>query len=112
MKSLRVISVVLFLLFCSALESARAAGESDWKVKTEITLPAKATALGYSPDSALIAVGHADGNVTVWEIKTSRLIKTLEAHSAVVKTVQFASGGSLFVTVGGDKRARLWSTTD
>ncbi len=102
------------ILLCSSALSlcAVAAIDAEWKLTTQLTLPAKATALDYSHDGALIAVGHTDGNVTVWEIKTSRLVTTLKAHSEKVNKVQFNAQGSLLITIGEDKRARLWSTKD
>lgn len=51
-------------------------------------------------------------SVTIWEIKTGKLLTTLKAHEKEVNTVQFTSAGSLLVTIGDDKRARFWSTTD
>lgn len=112
MNSVRLICILIFLFTCSLVRVADAAVDSDWRIKSVITLPSAATVLSYSPDGTLIAVGHADGSVTIWEVKTGKLVTTLKAHQEEVNTVQFASTGSFLVTIGDDKRARIWSTND
>lgn len=112
MKQAKLISLLIFLFLCSLMKVADAAGDAGWKSKSLITLPSAATALSYSTDGALIAVGHGDGSVSIWEVKTGKLIKTLKAHQAEVNTIQFARQGTLLLTIGDDKRACLWSTND
>lgn len=111
MKAVRRTGILALVTFC-LVSIAGAAVDSDWRIKSQITLPSAATAFSYSSDGTLIAVGHANGSVTIWEIKTGKLLSTLKAHKKKVNVVQFASTGSLLVTIGDDKRARFWSTND
>ena len=101
----------LILLFSMA-SVALGVPDPDWRELRRIPLPAKATVLAYSPDSERIAVGHPDGRVTVWNVKTGEMVHSLESHSKTVKSVQFIGEGARLLTIGDDKRARLWSTTD
>jgi WD40 repeat protein len=112
MKSVSLICILVFLFTCSLVGVAEAAVDSDWRIESLITLPSAATSFSYSSDGTLIAVGHANGSVTIWEIKTGKLLSTLKAHEKEVNTVQFASTGSFLVTIGDDNRARVWSTKD
>lgn len=111
---LRKLKRVGILIFLSAFiaPSLMASDDAKWKATTVITLPSTATALGYSPDGTMIAVGDGDGSVTIWETKTGKLLKTLWAHKKQVRRVQFAASAALLVTIGDDMRARLWSTSD
>lgn len=112
MRSVTLTCILVFLFTFSLIRIANAAVDSDWRIGSLITLPSAATAFSYSSDGTLIAVGHANGSVTIWEIKTGKLLSTLKAHKKKVSVVQFASTGSLLVTIGDDKRARFWSTND
>ena len=104
-------ALALILLFSMA-SVALGVADPDWEELRRISLPAKATVLAYSPDSERIAVGHPDGRVSVWNVKTGEMVHSLEAHSKTVKTVQFIGQGDRLITIGDDKRARLWSTAD
>ena len=94
------------------LSVAEAAGDSEWKTKIQIKLPVEASTLAYSSDGSRIAVGHPDGRVSVWNVKSGEVVRLLNAHSKEVNSVQFILEDSQLLTIGDDKRARLWSTSD
>ncbi|MCM3871357.1 MAG: hypothetical protein ND895_11785 [Pyrinomonadaceae bacterium] len=102
-----LIVTVLFLLFRSAQ-----AADSEWKTQIQIKLPAKASALAYSSDGSRIAVGHPDGSVSIWEVKSGERVRLLNAHTKEVNSVQFILQDSRLLSLGDDNRARLWSTAD
>lgn len=105
--------VVLMLTLLSILCAvAQAAGDSDWKTQRQMKLPAEASTLAYSSDGSRIAVGHPDGRVSIWDVKSGELVRLLEAHTKEVNSVQFISQDSRLLTIGDDKRARLWSAAD
>ena len=101
----------LILLLVTAL-AVRGVPDPDWRELRRVPLPAAATVLAYSPDAERIAVGHPDGCVTVWNVQTGELVQTLAAHGKTIKSVQFVGRGERLLTIGDDKRARLWSTAD
>lgn len=105
--------VILTLMLSSLLFTVvQAAGDSEWKTQVQIKLPAKASTLAYSSDGSRIAVGHPDGRVSIWNVKSGELVRLLNAHTKEVNSVQFILQDSQFLTIGDDKRARLWSTSD
>jgi WD40 repeat protein len=112
MKRTRATLVLTLALFSVLCAVARAAGNSDWKPKTQIKLPAKASSIAYSSDGSRIAVGHPDGRVSIWTVKSGELVRLLNAHSKEVNSVQFILQDSRLLTIGDDARARLWSTSD
>lgn len=106
-------TVILALAFSSLLFTvAQAASDSEWKTQIQMKLPAKAGTLAYSSDGARIAVGHSDGRVSIWNVKLGELVRLLNAHTKKVNSVQFILQDSQLLTIGDDKRARLWSTSD
>jgi len=88
------------------------AGGIEWKSQLQIKLPAEAKVLAYSADGSRIAVGHADGRVSVWSVKSGESVRILNAHSKEVNSVQFIKQDSQLLTIGDDNRAQLWSTSD
>jgi WD40 repeat protein/methionine-rich copper-binding protein CopC len=71
------------------------------------------TAVAYSSDESTVAVGAVDGAVFIYNVKTGRLLHTLEGHlGAPVTTVAFSSKGDLVATGGRDSTVQVWSTTN
>jgi WD40 repeat protein len=62
-----------------------------------------------SPDSKLLAAGHSDGRVYVWELSTGKARFTLEGHSDRVTSVAFSPDGSALASSSADGTVRLWN---
>ncbi len=109
----RTTILVLTIILSSLLSIvAQAASDSEWKTQIQMKLPAKASTLAYSADGSRIAVGHSDGRVSIWSVKSGELVRLLNAHAKEVNSVQFILQDSQLLTIGDDIRARLWSTSD
>jgi WD40 repeat protein len=109
----RTAKILLTLTFCSfSVVVAQGAGDAEWKERTKVNLPAKASCLAYSSAGLLIAVGHSDGRVSIWNASSGEQVKQWNAHEKEVNSVQFILQDSRLLTVGDDNRARLWSTSD
>ena len=112
MKRIKVKLLSTLALCCLSFVVAQGVGDADWKEQTKITLPAKASTLAYSSKGSLIAVGHRDGRVSIWNVSSGEQVKLLNAHTKEVNSIQFISQDSLLLSMGDDNRARLWSTSD
>ncbi len=64
-------------------------------------------AVGYSPKGDVVATGAADGTARLWSAETGKLLRTLQAHGAVLATKFDAAGGRL-ATVATDRAVRVW----
>ena len=62
----------------------------------------------WSRDGRLLAVGHTDGRVFVWDVKRGQLASVLQGHTSDVVNCQFAPAGHLLATHGWDGTVRLW----
>jgi hypothetical protein len=109
-KKLKLLATLTLcsLLFIVAL----GAGDAEWKEQIKIKLPSNASTLAYSSEGSRIAVGHPDGQVSIWNVRSGELVKQLNAHSRKINSVQFILQDSQLLTLGDDNRARLWSTSD
>ena len=109
----RTLAMTILLCLSSSLllTKVRANGDAEWKAQRQVKLPAEASVLAYSIDGSLIAIGHSDGRVSIWNVKSGELVHMLNAHTKGVNSVQFLSQDSRLLTMGDDDRARLWSTS-
>lgn len=109
----RKIELLSTLALCSLLfVVALGAGDPEWKEQLKIKLSSHASSLAYSSEGSRIAVGHSDGRVSIWNVRSGELVKELNAHAKEVNSVQFILQDAQLLTMGDDNRARLWSTSD
>ena len=69
---------------------------------------ASALTLAVSPDSKIIATGHTDGIVRVWNTKTEQIDSLLTGHESDVEQIAFSPDGTLLVTASSDGTGKLW----
>jgi WD40 repeat protein len=100
-------ALTVLAIFCG--DAVCAAGP-EWSPARQVKVPGTATVLAYSRDGSRLAVGHADGQVTIWDPSTGTLVKQWAAHSKQINSLQFYDHDTKLLTLGNDNRARLWST--
>lgn len=54
--------------------------------------------------------GSADENIRIWDIKQSKCLRILAAHSDPVTAVNFSPDGTIIVSASHDGLIRLWDT--
>jgi WD40 repeat protein len=71
------------------------------------------TALAWSPDHRLLAVGTYDGTLTLYDAETLRQVASAGvAESGPIKTVSFAPSGRDLVSAGTAGALNFWSVPD
>src|SRR5262249_2333949 len=68
-------------------------------------------AVTFSPDGSLLLTGSDDWKARVWDVKTGKLLGTVE-HSGPVTAVAFSPDGKTVLTGSWDRRARLCALSD
>lgn len=69
---------------------------------------ASALCLAFSPDGSLLASGHVDGNVHLWDAVQGLEIAVKLRHEASVGALAFSPDGSTLATGSMDANLRLW----
>ena len=77
-------------------------------IKVELRCHGPSTSLAWSPDSTVLASGHVDGMVRLWEIATGREIARLKHHIDVVSALAFSPSGDSLISAGYDGSAVAW----
>lgn len=62
-----------------------------------------------SPNGKLVAAGHNDKRVYVWDLETGKTRFILEGHAATVSAVAFSPNGRLLASGSRDGTVRLWN---
>jgi WD domain, G-beta repeat len=58
--------------------------------------------------ASLAASGSVDGTIKIWDLRSSKLVLTLEGHADNVRSVSFLADGRLLASKGRDGAVRLW----
>jgi serine/threonine protein kinase len=69
---------------------------------------ALALSLAWSPDGRLLASGHVDGGVHVWDMERNEEVPVKLRHDALVGALAFSPDGSTLATGCMDSNLRLW----
>ena len=63
----------------------------------------------FSPDGKrIVAGGHTDNMVRVWDSATGRELRCYEGHTSAVTRVAFFPDGKRLVSASRDGTARIW----
>ena len=67
------------------------------------------TNLAFSPDGAMLASSSGDGPISLWDVESLELIRTLAGHTDNVSSVAFSPDGRTLASRRYDDTIRLWN---
>jgi WD40 repeat protein len=67
-----------------------------------------ATCLAFSADGATLAVGQADGRITLWDAATGRKLSTLGGHEEFIVALAFSPDDATLASSGSGHLTRIW----
>lgn len=67
--------------------------------------------VAFDPAGKLLASGHANGVIRLWDTTTWQPLETLESHAAEIWDLLFSPDGRWLATTGHDFTVHLWDTT-
>jgi hypothetical protein len=65
--------------------------------------------LAWSPEGDLLANGHADGSVRLWDSSTGAILRSFPGHDTAVWRIAFSPNGFCFATMSRNE-IKLWQT--
>ena len=66
------------------------------------------TSLAFSPDWSLLAAGHVDGAIHIWELETGTEVPIKLGHTGSVGQLAFSPDGATLASGGLDSTVKLW----
>jgi WD40 repeat protein len=87
---------------------------SVWEVSSGVQLaqwstPTWITAIAFQPGAAVLATGHDDGLVSVWDWAGEQAQLEIQAHTRPVSAVAFSFDGTRLATASEDKKIHIWN---
>jgi WD40 repeat protein len=74
-----------------------------------IPQPAWVTSVAFLPDSDLVATGHDDGIVRLWDGADGQLLREFRGYFRSVSALAFSPDGKRIVSAGEDKLMLIWN---
>lgn len=65
--------------------------------------------IAISPDGNILASGHDDKTIKLWDLNSKKQAYTFAGHSQAVKSVVFSPDGEILATASDDKTIKLWN---
>jgi WD40 repeat protein len=70
--------------------------------------PTWVTALALRGDAGLVATGHEDGSVCLWDAANDEQLHDLRGHQRPVSALAFSADGTRLASAGEDRVIRIW----
>jgi WD40 repeat protein len=86
-----------------------AGSPSPAKGQTTAAPAAVISAITFSPDGSLVALGGSDGAIHLFQADDGKLLRSLAGHTATVTGLAFHPGGELLASCSKDRTVRLWN---
>ena len=104
-------SILLALHALSADHTAEAESALHGAVqasRVQFAFPVRPLSVAYSPDGARLAIGSADGTVTVVDTDTGQELLNFAEHTGPIWRITFSPDGKRLATASDDKTAKVW----
>ncbi len=67
-----------------------------------------ASCLAFDPQSSFVATGGYRGRVKIWDSRTGKEVRSLQAHDGAVVSIAYSPDGRWIATSGRDRMLKLW----
>jgi WD40 repeat protein/nucleoside phosphorylase len=78
---------------------------------TLMSLPSGCNTVAWSSFGDIMASGHDDGSLRLWDVVSGHAIRTILGHMGAVRSVTFSPDGLTLASGSDDNTVRLWDVT-
>jgi WD40 repeat protein len=68
--------------------------------------------ISFDPTGRLLATGHDDGQVRLWDVGTGRLLRAFDGHTDELTALAFSPDGEVLASAAEDRLVILWNVSD
>jgi WD40 repeat protein len=68
--------------------------------------------LCFSPEGAFLAAGEGDGTMSVWDLSSQQLVRSIQTPQVAVWQIAWSPDGRQIASAGSDQTVRLWDAAD
>lgn len=79
-----------------------------WETAQHIDTEQPVTCLAFSPNGALLASGHFDAFIRLWDMTTGKQVRECEGHRSAIYALAFSPTGRLLISGSFDRSVRTW----
>jgi U3 small nucleolar RNA-associated protein 12 len=72
------------------------------------TAPSPITYLAFHEQTNLIAAGHSDGSIKIWDLTSTSMIITFQGHKSAISNLKFDKTGTRLVSGSSDSSIIMW----
>ena len=98
-----------FLVCAGGMEFIATIDADSHVVVQRVPVESQANCLAFDPAGSVLASGHEDGFIRLWEWPTGNLRAILTGHEAAVLSLSFSPDGRTIASTSFDLTRRLWS---
>jgi len=92
-----------------AEEGLRRLAVLDWREMP--LLPGFTLSVAFSPSGKLLALGGVDKSIRLWDVESSRVLRTLSGHAGAVTSLSFHADGETLASASQDGTVKVWNAS-
>jgi WD40 repeat protein len=85
---------------------------AEQRLEIERIAPTLVWSVAVSPDGSVVAVGWADGTLQLIDTETDEVLRVVQEHEWIIRTLLFTPDGKTLITGAYDNTIRLWGVPD
>ncbi|NJR14273.1 MAG: protein kinase [Calothrix sp. CSU_2_0] len=75
---------------------------------SQISLASEVNTVAIHPHNQILASGHNNKNIYLWDLQTNQVLKTIPGHLQAVESICYSQDGKILASASNDKTIKLW----